>query len=534
MTEQEKTSLRIAEILTSFKIGFESIEAKAGPATTLYEVKPRLGVKISRIRNLQDELSVGLETDNIRIFAPIPGKGTVGIEVPNKERIILPVEQLLSSQEYEKTEMELPLMMGMTAANNLLMTDLTDMPHLLIAGATGQGKSVCLNTLLMSLINKKTPEQLKIVLIDPKQVEFRPYDSLYGSYLAKHVITEAADALSALTDVISLMEARYIKLSYSGARNLREYNEKYPLSAEPYVVVVMDEFGDLIMQAGKQMEEMICRIAQKARAVGIHLILATQRPSVSIVTGDIKANFPTRIAFRVTTATDSRVVLGKKGAETLTGKGDMLLFNERGTVRAQCAFTSKAFIEETISRIMAEYKSYEGKPFFESDILLEKQRQEELELQRIEDLKAKRIEKFYEAVTEEFNWYDSTKIHDTIPLTQKEKILALAVSEHEYITSEFIFQVFDRSYDRCMQLKNKFFNMGLMEYKDPAVSYDGRYRVLLDKETLKEKFERLDSIMNAPLESFASDGEGKDAGIPELVPDNSEMQDDDILSQYAS
>lgn len=364
MSEIQATQTKIVEILSSFNVGIERIEATNGPSTTLYEVKPRLGVRISKIRNLRDEIAVGLETDNVRIIAPIPGKGTVGIEVPNKERKILPVEDMLGSNEYTNTDAALPCAIGRTVTNSILMADLATMPHLLIAGATGQGKSVGLNTILLSLLNKRTPDEMKLILIDPKQVEFSLYSKLGKAYLAKDIITDVQEAYNALTDVINLMEDRYTLLSEKGVRNIAEYNALPGVDKMPYLVTVIDEYGDLVMQAGKEFERAICRIAQKARAVGIHLIISTQRPSVKIVTGDIKANFPVRIAFRMTTGTDSRVILGKNGAEALTGKGDMLFFNGETTVRAQCAYTSSELVRSTIARLGNKYNNYQGAPLF--------------------------------------------------------------------------------------------------------------------------------------------------------------------------
>lgn len=354
----------IVEILNAFKVGIDRIDCIEGPSTTLYEIKPKLGVRISKIKNLKDEIAAGLETDNIRIIAPIPGKGSVGIEVPNKERKVLPIEGMLSTPEYRDTDMILPCVFGRTVTNGALMADLAKMPHLLIAGATGQGKSVGLNTILMSLLHKRTPDELKLILVDPKQVEFSLYSKLGKAYLAKDIITGPQNAYSALCDVVSLMEKRYSALCKEGVRNLEEYNAIDGIRKLPYLVVVIDEYGDLVMQSGKEMERVICRIAQKARAVGIHMIISTQRPSVKIVTGDIKANFPVRIAFRMITGTDSRVVLGKKGAEALTGKGDMLFFNGEDTVRAQCAFTSTEFVRQYVDSLGEKYASWDGKPLF--------------------------------------------------------------------------------------------------------------------------------------------------------------------------
>lgn len=360
-----KEAKRLLEIFDAYKIGVKTLEVHPGPQTTLYEVQPQLGVRISKIRNLKDEIAVGLQSENVRIIAPLPGKRAVGIEVPNKVREILTIEEMLHTPEYKNSGMELPIIFGRTVTNDVLMADLAKMPHLLIAGATGQGKSVCLNTILASLLNKKTPDELRLILIDPKQVEFSLYNELgENSYLAKPIGTDIFKADEALTDSINLMEERYALLNEKGVRNIQEYNALDGVEKMPYLVFIIDEYGDLVMQGknGQIIQAKICRIAQKARAVGIHLILSTQRPSVKIVNGDIKANFPTRIAFRTITSTDSRVVLGKQGAETLTGKGDMLLFDGEQTVRAQCAFISTEEAKTFCSNLREKYANWNRTP----------------------------------------------------------------------------------------------------------------------------------------------------------------------------
>lgn len=364
----------MVEILEAFKIGVKSVEVHKGPSTTLYEITPKIGVKISKIRNLKDEIAIGLKADSVRIIAPIPGKGTVGIEVPNKEREILSIESILSSKVYKSTNMALPCAIGETITGDILMADLADMPHLLIAGATGQGKSVGLNTILVSLMQKRTPDELRFVLIDPKQVEFGIYKPLEKSYLARPVVTDATEAVVALSLVQSEMESRYKLLSEASVRNIEEYNTTHKEEKMKYLVVVVDEYGDLIMQAGKTMEKLICMIAQKARAVGIHIILSTQRPSVRIVTGDIKANFPVRIAFRTSTSTDSRVILGKKGAEALTGCGDMLFFSNVGMVRAQCAYTPTEYVRDFVNKTVEKYKDYKYELMFAYDKEVEEEK----------------------------------------------------------------------------------------------------------------------------------------------------------------
>lgn len=389
MTEQENNVMQIKEVLQAFKIGVEYIRPHIGPATTLYEIRPQLGVRISKIRGLKDELAAGLETDSVRIIAPIPGRGTVGVEIPNKERQILQIETMLNSTEYEQSNMKLPCYIGLTATNKPLLVDLADMPHLLIAGATGQGKSVCLNTILISLMSKRTPDEMKLVLVDPKQVEFCVYSDLVKNYLARPVITDAASTEAMLDDVNYEMDQRFPALRNKGVRDIKEYNGMVPDAEKmPYIVVVIDEYGDLVMQSGKEMEWQICRIAQKARAVGIHMIISTQRPSVKIVSGDIKANFPTRIAFRTTTSTDSKVVLGKKGAESLKGKGDLLFFNEEGTIRAQGAYTSTEYVTGFVKSVCERYSSYLNTFQFQSSIDLAKA---EAERKRTEEEKTAKM-----------------------------------------------------------------------------------------------------------------------------------------------
>ena len=360
--DTEKQKQVIQEILSSFHVGIESISATEGPAATLFEIRPKVGVRISRIKNLTEEIAVGLCSDKVRFTGAIPGHGTVGFEVPNAERKLLDISEMLSCQEYTENDMALPCIIGKDINNDNLVCDLAAMPHLLIAGATGQGKSVCLNTILMSLMHRLKPEELQLVLIDPKEVEFGVYkDKLIHNFLCNPVVTEPSEAQSVLDMVATLMDKRYGLLANENVRNIAEYNAIKPKGEKlPYIVVVIDEYGDLIMQSGNYMEKVICRIAQKARAIGIHLIISTQRPSVKIVTGDIKANFPTRIAFRMITSTDSRVILGKKGAESLLGKGDMIFFNGEETARAQCAYTSTEFVKKSCDEIEGRYNGWDG------------------------------------------------------------------------------------------------------------------------------------------------------------------------------
>lgn len=360
--DTEKQKQVIQEILSSFRIGIEGISATEGPAATLFEIRPKVGVRILRIKNLTEEISVGLCSDKVRFTGAIPGHGTVGFEVPNAERKLLDISDMLSCKEYVVNDMALPCIIGKDINNDNLVCDLAAMPHLLIAGATGQGKSVCLNTILMSLMHRLTPEELQLVLVDPKEVEFGVYkDKLFHNFLCNTVVTEPCEAQGVLNMVATLMDKRYGLLAGANVRNIAEYNAIKPKEEKlPYVVVVIDEYGDLIMQSGNYVEKVICRIAQKARAVGIHLIISTQRPSVKIVTGDIKANFPARIAFRMITSTDSRVILGKKGAESLLGKGDMIFFNGEETVRAQCAYTSTDFVKKSCDEIESRYNGWNG------------------------------------------------------------------------------------------------------------------------------------------------------------------------------
>jgi len=355
---------RIEELLRAFKIGYNEITATHGPTVTLFEIVPQYGTKFSKIRNLKDEFASALRVEGVRIITPLPN-GNIGIEVPNLEREIVPINQMLYSPEYENCNYELPLVLGRKIDNSVFVADLATMPHLLVAGATGMGKSVGLNVILMSLLNKLTPDELKLVLIDPKQVELSVYNEIAKPYLAKlptmtdAVITEVDDAKETLEAVIRLMESRYTLLKKNGVRNIQEYN-RTTTERIPYYVVVIDEYGDLIMQAkGHEMEDAICRIAQKARAVGIHMIISTQRPDTKIVTGTIKANFPTRIAFRTTTGTDSRVVLGYNGAEKLNGKGDMLFFDGGGFTRMQCAYISTEQVNIFLHDMAEEYKESE-------------------------------------------------------------------------------------------------------------------------------------------------------------------------------
>lgn len=344
---------KIVATLTNFKIGISSIKATIGPTVTLYEIVPEAGIKISRIKNLEDDIALSLAALGIRIIAPIPGKGTIGIEVPNKNREMVSIRSVLSSQAFIKSDRELPIALGKTISNELYIIDLTKMPHLLVAGATGQGKSVGLNVILTSLLYKRHPSQLKFVLVDPKKVEMSLFSKIERHYLAKlpnseeAIITDTKKVVYTLNSLCIEMENRYEMLKDAGAKNLKEYNAKIigrklnPNDGHrflPYIILVIDELADLMMTAGKEVETPIARLAQLARAIGIHLVVATQRPSVNVITGVIKANFPARLSFRVTSKIDSRTILDTGGADQLVGQGDMLLSAGSEIIRLQCPF----------------------------------------------------------------------------------------------------------------------------------------------------------------------------------------------------
>lgn len=360
---------RIVEVLNSFGVQIREIKATVGPTITLYEITPAEGVRISKIRNLEDDIALSLAALGIRIIAPIPGKGTIGIEVPNARPSIVSMESILNSKKFQESTMELPIALGKTITNEVFMVDLAKQPHLLVAGATGQGKSVGLNAIITSLLYKKHPNELKIVLVDPKKVEFSVYEPIADHFMAAvddeedPIITDVTKVVRTLKSLCALMDKRYDLLKVAGARNIKEYNQKYlshqlnPNSGHefmPYVVVIIDEFGDLIMTAGKEVELPIARIAQLARAVGIHMIIATQRPTTSIITGNIKANFPGRIAFRVGAMIDSRTILDRPGANQLVGRGDMLFLNGQEPVRVQCAFVDTPEVEQISKYIAAQ------------------------------------------------------------------------------------------------------------------------------------------------------------------------------------
>ena len=379
MAEQTANKNRIVDVLRTFGVEISSIKATVGPTITLYEITLAPGVRISKVRSLEDDIALSLSALGIRIIAPIPGKGTIGIEVPNAKPSIVSMESILNSKKFQESTMELPCAVGKTITNEVFMFDLAKAPHLLVAGATGQGKSVGLNVIITSLLYKKHPAELKIVLVDPKKVEFSIYNPLINHFLAKvpdddadPIITDVTKVVRTLNSLCKLMDKRYDLLKEVGARNIKEYNKKFlerkivPQNADPscmghgfmpYVVVVIDEFGDLIMTAGKEIELPIARIAQLARAVGIHMVIATPRPTTTIITGNIKANLPARIAFKVSPGIDSKTILDRTGAQQLIGRGDMLYLGGAEPIRVQCAFVDTPEVER-INNFIADQQSY--------------------------------------------------------------------------------------------------------------------------------------------------------------------------------
>ena len=370
--ELESNKEIILETLRNFNIEISKIKATIGPTVTLYEIVPEAGVKISKIKNLEDDIALSLSALGIRIIAPIPGKGTIGIEVPNKNREFVSLRSVMKTEKFVKNNFELPLILGKTISNEVFITDLTKMPHVLVAGATGQGKSVGLNVMLTSLLYKKHPSILKFVLIDPKKVELSLFNKIERHFLAKlpdseeAIITETKKVVHTLNSLCTEMDVRYNLLKDAQSRNLKEYNKKFinrklnPNEGHrylPYIVLVIDELADLMMTAGKEIENPIARLAQLARAIGIHLVVATQRPSVNVITGVIKANFPTRISFKVTSNMDSRTILDAKGAEQLVGMGDMLFSTGSDVIRLQCPFIDTPEIER-ICDFIGEQRGY--------------------------------------------------------------------------------------------------------------------------------------------------------------------------------
>lgn len=370
--ELEENKNKIVGLLKNFNVGIAEIKATVGPTVTLYEIVPEAGIRVASIKKLQDDIALNLSALGIRIIAPMPGKGTIGIEVPRKNPSMVSMRSVIASQKFQNTDMDLPVVFGKTISNEIFMADLAKMPHLLMAGATGQGKSVGINAILTSLLYKKHPSELKFVMVDPKKVELSLYSKIERHYLAKlpdgddAIITDTHKVINTLNSLCIEMDQRYDLLKNAFCKNLKEYNKKFSerkLNPEnghrylPYIVLVVDEFADLIMTAGKEVELPIARLAQLARAVGIHLIVATQRPSVNVITGMIKANFPARAAFRVISSVDSRTILDSPGADQLIGKGDMLYFNGNEILRLQCAFVDTPEVEK-IAEFIGEQKGY--------------------------------------------------------------------------------------------------------------------------------------------------------------------------------
>ena len=370
--ELEENKNKIVGLLKNFNVGIAEIKATIGPTVTLYEIVPEAGIRVSAIKKLQDDIALNLSALGIRIIAPMPGKGTIGIEVPRKNPTMVSMRSVIASQKFQNTDMDLPVVFGKTISNDVFMADLSKMPHLLMAGSTGQGKSVGINAILTSLLYKKHPSELKFVMVDPKKVELSLYSKIERHYLAKlpdsddAIITDTHKVINTLNSLCVEMDKRYDLLKNAFCKNLKEYNKKFSerkLNPEnghrylPYIVLVVDEFADLIMTAGKEVELPIARLAQLARAVGIHLIVATQRPSVNVITGMIKANFPARAAFRVISSVDSRTILDSPGADQLIGKGDMLYFNGNEILRLQCAFVDTPEVEK-LAEFIGEQKGY--------------------------------------------------------------------------------------------------------------------------------------------------------------------------------
>jgi S-DNA-T family DNA segregation ATPase FtsK/SpoIIIE len=371
--ELEQNKDKIVETLSNFRIGISSIKATIGPTVTLYEIVPQAGVKISRIKTLEDDIALSLSALGIRIIAPIPGRGTIGIEVPNKNREIVSMSSIITHEKFVNSDKALPIVLGKTISNEVFVTDLAKMPHLLMAGATGQGKSVGLNVLLTSLLYKKHPSELKFVLVDPKKVELTLFNRIERHFLAtlpnaeEPIITDTRKVIHTLNSLCIEMDVRYNLLKDAGCRNIKEYNHKFthrmlnPQDGHrflPYIVLIIDELADLMMTAGKEVETPIARLAQLARAIGIHLVVATQRPSVNVITGIIKANFPARLSFKVSSRVDSRTILDSNGAEQLVGQGDMLLSNGSDIIRLQCAFIDTHEVER-ICEFIGEQRGYD-------------------------------------------------------------------------------------------------------------------------------------------------------------------------------
>lgn len=385
--EQQYNKDRIIRVLQDFDIRISSIKATVGPTVTLYEITPAPGVSFAKIKLLEDDIALNLCALDIRIIAPMPGRGTVGIEMPNAKRQLVSMESILGSRKFQESTYELPIALGKTITNEVFMVDLAKMPHILISGATGQGKSIGLHCIITSLLYKKHPSELKLVLIDPKRVELTAYTPIVNHFLAQvegteyeeePIITDTHKVLRTLKSLLLEMDNRYLLLKYAAVRTIKEYNEKFkarrlnPSSGHrflPHIVVVIDEYGDLIMTAGKEVELPICRLAQLARAVGIHLVIATQRPTVDIITGNIKVNFPARMAFRVSQMVDSLTILDRPGANHLTGQGDMLFLTGTDPVRVQCAYVDYPEVER-IARFISHQPGY-SRPYPLPDVYMD-------------------------------------------------------------------------------------------------------------------------------------------------------------------
>lgn len=446
MNEQFSRKELINALLLSFQITYYDFQEVKGATVTLYKFRPKIGNRVAKIRNLKDELASALGVPSVRIIAPMDD-GSVGIEVPNTEREVIPASDIFNSWIFQNTDAELPCAIGRTVTNEVFVADLAEMPHLLVAGATGQGKSVGLNVLIMSLLQKKSPDEMKLVLIDPKKVEFSLYSKLQNSYLACPVITETEEAERKLEAICRLMDERYELLSSAGVRNIKEYNALSIVEPMPYIVTIIDEYGDLIMTADTKIERTICRIAQKARAVGIHLIIATQRPDTKIVTGNIKANFPTRIAFRTTTGIDSRVVLDQVGAEKLSGKGDMIFFNGNGTTRMQCAYASVEDVVSTCEAIKVKYSDYKNNP-----VIKEPEVEKTIHIVRL-----------------------------TAPIHRFTKVAALVVADQTEVTETWVRCHTHMDFVEARRVFNQLIQLGILEGADSPnyVPRSGVHRVLM-------------------------------------------------------
>ena len=453
MNEQFSRKDLINALLLSFQITYYDFQEVHGPTVTLYKLRPKIGVRVNKIRNLKDELAATLGVPSVRIIAPMED-GSVGIEVPNVQRATIPVSEIFKEEQFQNTDMALPLCIGRKVDNEVFISDLAEMPHLLVAGATGQGKSVCLNVIILSLLQKKSPDEMKLVLIDPKQVELSIYSRIEDSYLACPVITETDEAESKLEAICDLMDERYELLSSVGVRNIKEYNALSFVEPMPYIVTIIDEYGDLIMTADTKIERTICRIAQKARAVGIHLIIATQRPDAKIVTGNIKANFPTRIAFRTTTGVDSRVIIDQSGAEKLTGRGDMILFGSNGTTRMQCAYASIEDVNEICESIAERYEDYKNTP-----VVKEPEVVKPIHIVRLRE-----------------------------PMHKFTKVAALAVADQTEVSEAWVHCTTNLSFPDARMVFNQLIQLGILEIHSQG---KGRHSVLMhNKEEIESLIEK--------------------------------------------